>query len=105
MNIHDFIQIGGAQADLAISVEQRPGRMPVSSVQIAEIGGSPHLVWVSADGEEEGISMRSDASLVARSQDARGLILVEFDQAGLIESSAQVVRAEPEHNLRERCHG
>lgn len=107
MNICDYIQIGGATGgDLALSVERRQGRMPVSTVCVTEVGGVSHLAWVCADGEEEGVSLGSDIELLARVRNPAGFILVEFDEGGgLIESSAQVVRAGESSAHRERCNG
>ena len=105
MNICDFVQIGGGQDDLVLSIERRVGRMPVSSVRITEIGGAPHLTWLAMDGEEEGISLRANPDLAAQVQASNGAVLVEYAEDGLIESSAQVVRAEHGHTNRERFNG
>jgi len=105
MQIHDFIQIGDGETDICLSVERRAGRMPVTSVHVADVDGIAHLAWVSSDGEEEGVSLRSDPVLLARIQSVAGVVLVEFEEAGIIESSAQVVRAEPMNLPRERCYG
>ena len=106
MNICDYIQIGSAtDGDLALSVERRQGRMPVSTVRVSEIDGVSHLAWVCADGEEEGVSLGAGGDLLARVCSPSGFILVEFDEGGgLIESSAQVVRAVESSAYRERCN-
>ena len=107
MNIYPHIVIGGDEAsgDLALSVEQRAGRMPVSQVRAIEIEGIPHLSWIAADGEDEAICFRDKPFLMAQAHAAAGCVLVEFDAVGLIQSSAQIIRVDEPEVRREVCHG
>lgn len=107
MNICPHIVIGGDEAsgDLALSVERRAGRMPVSLVRAIEIEGIPHLSWTAADGEDEAISFRDTPFLMEKAHAAAGCVLVEFDAEGVIESTAQIIRADEPEVRREVCHG
>ncbi len=107
MNLCPYIQVGGedAHADTALAVELRAGRMPVDAVRVVDVAGSPHLAWTSADGLDEAISLADVPHLADIARASAGCILVEFDEHGPIESSAQVVRADAPEIPREVCHG
>lgn len=109
LNICPHLQVGGesAQADLALVVEVRAGRMPVAAVRIADVAGHPHLAWTAADGLDEALSLKESPQLAEFARARNGIVLAEFDSAGVIGSSAQVVRADAPETQRQReaCNG